>query len=467
MTMPAIYPVTSHTEHVGPGSTFVVIKGFKTDGILYIEKAIEQGATKLVIQEDAQLPAHLLQLITRKNIILGHSQDPRLALAQLSAQAAGNPADRLKIIGITGTKGKTTTSFLLAHTLESAGHKVALLSTVYNRIGSQVFKAPLTTAQPDYLHQFLKLCVEQAVEYVVMEVAAQALTLHRVAGITFDGAIFTNFSQEHGEFYATMEDYFAAKEQLFAQTKKGAPKITNHDNARSALLEQKYAVTTISFIDASVDFCARQHDQHSYVDFEVNGYHYSCKQLVGNFNGYNALCVIALMQLLGISPEYIQRGLETFELVPGRMEQYILPNGARAIIDYAHNPSSYTQIITTLKQMAPFVTVVFGCGGERDKSKRSIMGDIASTLADRVVLTTDNPRSEQAHEIVSDILLGVKEEYRHKVLVELDREKAIALAYTITPSDGIFCLLGKGPDEYQEILGIKYPFSEKAILKQL
>jgi len=465
--LPTIYPVTSHTQHVGPGSIFVAIKGYKTDGVLFIEQAIERGAKTIVIQNDVQLSPELMLLLEMHSIHLERYSDPRLALAELSAQAAGYPAKKLKIIGITGTKGKTTTSFLLAHILQHAGYKTALLSTVYNRIGNQQFKAPLTTAQPDYLHQFLALCVQAQVEYVVMEVAAQAFSLQRVAGIEFDGAIFTNFSQEHGEFYSSMDDYFAAKEQLFMQTKIGHPKIINHDNARCAHLELKYAVTTISFIDASVDFCARQNNQHTYVDFAVHSEQYESKQLVGNFNGYNALCVIALGKMLGLQPHIIQEGLRIFDTVPGRMEQYQLSNGVRAIIDYAHNPSSFTQILTTLKQMAPFVTVVFGCGGERDKTKRPIMGDIASTIADRIILTTDNPRSEQPHEIITDILLGVKDEHRHKVLIEIDREKAIKMAYAITPQEGTFCLLGKGPDEYQEVGGTKYPFSEKSILKQL
>jgi len=225
VNLPTIYPVACHTDHVGPGSIFVAIQGFKQDGVRYIQQALEKGATEIVVQDDAELSDLPLGVHAHK------VSDTRKALAELSAQAAGYPAKKLKIIGVTGTKGKTTTVYLIEQVLKTAGYKTARLSTVNNAILDRENKAQLTTPQPDYLHQFFKRCVQEDVEYVVMEVAAQALSLHRVHGLQFDGVIFTNFSQEHGEFYDSMEDYFAAKCTIFEQINPGSPVLVNADDA--------------------------------------------------------------------------------------------------------------------------------------------------------------------------------------------------------------------------------------------
>lgn len=234
LNIPIAWPVSCHTDHIGQGSTFVAIQGDSIDGALFIAQAIDKGATRVVVSCDAQLSHDVEQLIQEHTIDLVRVANTRLALAELSAQAYGFPADRLRFVGITGTKGKTTTATLLHHILITAGIKAALISTVENKIGEHLFKAPLTTPQPDYLHMFFNMCVSEGVEIVVMEVAAQALSLHRVAGIRFDVGMFTNFSHEHLEFYASMAEYFAAKSLLRDHMKPGAPIIINADDpARS------------------------------------------------------------------------------------------------------------------------------------------------------------------------------------------------------------------------------------------
>ncbi|MCL5875043.1 MAG: UDP-N-acetylmuramoyl-L-alanyl-D-glutamate--2,6-diaminopimelate ligase [Candidatus Dependentiae bacterium] len=469
--MPAKFPVTCHTDFIEQGSIFVAIKGYKQDGARYIPTAIEKGATTIIVDQTTLIPFETEQEIIRKNITVRRVNNTRHALAILSAQAAGYPADQLCIIGITGTKGKTTTSFLLEHIIRSAGHKTALLSTVYNKIGDAVFQAPLTTAQPDYLHQFLKLCVENNVRYVVMEVAAQALSMHRVAGIFFDGLIFTNFSQEHGEFYSSLEQYFQAKCSILDHAKPNIPIILNHDDIWCSRLLNKYPKLTTFGRENGSSYQLNIMQETPYLQVQLqhqnNELVVQTPSLIGIFNGYNIAAATAMSIELGINNQTIIDALLNFDNVPGRMQRYHLPNGALGIIDYAHNPSSFEQLFSCFKRITPHLIVVFGAGGERAHDKRSVMGTIAAQYADHIVLTSDNPRSEDPAAIVQDILQGITEDKRSKVVIELDREKAIETAYQLSRKNSIIALLGKGPEEYQLIKGVKQYFSEAKILQSV
>lgn len=470
MEFPAYYPIACHTDHIGPGSTFVAIKGQIHDGVQYIRRAIALGATTIVIQQDVDLERDVNEIILAKKITVQRVADTRLALAQLSAQAAGFPAQKLRILGITGTKGKTTSSFLLEHVLNTAGYKTALLGTVKNSIMDHDFGVGLTTQQPDYLHQFFVLCVQAGVDYVVMEVAAQGLSLHRVHGIEFDGVIFTNFSQEHGEFYDSLDAYFAAKCKIFDQLKLQAPVVVNaDDNWGRKLLEQhpvwtSFGLQTTATVNAeivgtvnnAIELKIYQNDKMQQL---------SCPSLLGMFNVYNLLGVYALVSKLAIDAPTIAHAFATFTKVPGRLERYALPNGATCIIDYAHNPSSFESVLSTLRQLTHKLIVVFGCGGDRDKTKRPIMGSIASKYADIVVLTSDNPRSEDPAVIMQEILLGILPENKRKIVTILDRKQAIEYAYAQSNDKSIIALLGKGPDEYQMIGNVKYRFSEVEIVQ--
>jgi UDP-N-acetylmuramyl-tripeptide synthetase len=469
ITLPSTFPVTSHTQYVGPGSTFVAVQGLKENGTFYIPEAIKRGATKVVIDQNCELLPDVHACIRQFGVTLERVENTRLALAQLSAQAAGNPAQILHIYGITGTKGKTTTTFLLSHMLRTAGYKTAMLSSVKNCIDDSVFPAPLTTAQPDYLHQFLKLCVDNGITHVVMEVAAQAFSLHRVHDIFFDGIIFTNFSQEHLEFYSTMQDYFIAKCDIFEQKKPDAIAILNGDDEWLSMHCKDYTQATWfgtqKAVQNKIVIQSTKAENitwtlHNNVEF----YELSCPQLIGNFNIYNATAAFLMAHTLGISPTILIKSLSTFSAVPGRLEKYILSNGALCIIDYANGPMAYQVVLSLLRACTDHLIVVFGAGGDRDATKRPVMGAYAAEYADEVFVTSDNPRTEDPQMIMSAIIDGIPLERRAKVTKEEDRAVAIQKAFAISKPGSIIALLGKGPDEYQIIGIVKYPFSEKSIV---
>lgn len=468
---PKIFPVTSHTDFVGKGSTFVAIKGMQHKGTAFISLALDRGATTIVVEKQEMLDSSLEQRLHESSARLVRVDNARRALALLSAQALQFPARKLKIIAITGTKGKTSSAFMLEHILSKAGYKTALLSTVYNTIVGQQFSTNLTTRHPDYLHVFFDQCVNAGVEYVVLEAAAQAHSLDRLFGLEFDGFLFTNFDQEHAEFYASMDDYFQAKVSLMRQTKKDAPVVINADNVwcKKLLLDQsdhvsfgKTTQATYSFAPSKLGFdggsCALMFDGAT-VEISM--------RLVGEFNCYNAVGVFALAHRLGVPVSIIQEGIATFERVPGRLERYALPNGAVSYIDYAHNPSSFYSVLSTLRALTGHLIVVCGSGGDRDKTKRPLMADVATRIADFVYFTTDNPRSEDPLSIIKEMIIGVAPENSHKYSVELDRELAIKKAYAMSSNKTIIALLGKGPDHYQLIGNIKVYFNEQEILQQL
>jgi len=472
MVMPKIFPVSCHTKYIGTGSTFVAIKGHKQDGVDFISLALERGAKKIVIQKDVALCADLQKKINVAGATVRRVEDARLALAQLSANAHGNPAKKLKILGVTGTKGKTSTVFMLEHLLRSTGHKTALLSTVHNKIGTTIFPAELTTAQPDYLHSFFALCVRHGVEYVVLEAAAQAFSLYRVYGILFDGGVFTNFGQEHAEFYETQKHYFAAKCQLFKQVKSGAPMFVNADDSKGQHILQIYPeFFSFSLLQENTTVKARPIELIKSLFCNVCTKKESatvcCPALFGTFNAYNMLGALSLVHALGISLEKSAQAMKNFRAVPGRLERYMLPNGALCFIDYAHNPSSFQVVLSTLRKMTDQLIVLFGAGGNRDKTKRPQMGAIAAKYADHIIVTTDNPRTEDPQDISTDILAGISEKDRGKTVCELDREKAIHLAYKLSKKNGIVALLSKGRDEYQIFGNNKVFFSEREILQAL
>lgn len=461
ITFPKIFPIACHTDNVGTGSTFVAIKGMKEDGSRYILKALELGAQTIVVETSMQLSQDILDAIKQASAKLVYVENTRKALAELSAQAHNYPAQKLKIIGITGTKGKSSTTFLVEHMLKTAGYRTALLSTVKNRILDTDFTTHLTTQQPDYLHIFLAACVEQKIDWVVMEVAAQATSLYRTHGIMFDLILFTNFSREHGEFYATMDEYFAAKAHLCLQQFKpsGTLILNAQDTAVAALKKQ---VPAARFFDITQAHITRQ--DLSGVAYTYAHINFMCATLFGDYNVANLLAATTCAEILEIPYATVQKAWETFPGVPGRLNRYALPNGAIAYIDYAHNPASYQAVLSMLRDYTDDLIVVFGAGGDRDATRRPLMGAIAATYANKIVLTSDNPRSEDPATIAQAVYAGIPQELTSKVTIELDREQAIKKAYTLSGAGSVIVLLGKGPDEYQIYKGVKTYFSEKNIL---
>lgn len=489
------FPVTAHTDFVTTGSTFFAFAGANQNGIDFIPLALKKGASTIVVAEEAQLSPNLLSEISDAQATLIRSNNMYTLFSEYCAKAAGNPADQLKIIGITGTKGKTTTCFLVETILRKSGLKTALISTVFNKIGDCVYPNMLTTPLADYLHQFLALCVKNQVTHVVMEVSAQALSLKRVHGISFSGAIFTNLSPDHSEFYEKTEHYFGAKLSLIEQLKKNAPFVFNTENPliswakKTNYKKAKYLDVSISkptsFVYAKV--ADKNHPEvcsyHLYYQ-KTKGFRerheVSCPALIGIHNGENIIAAIGLSIALGIDPTTATHSLLSFEPIPGRWQEHKLPNGARAIIDYAHNPISFYNVLATMKLLTKDLIVVFGAGGNRSKENRPQMGEISCMLAQKVILTTDNPRTENPEDIIRDITSfyptsdKVNQQYqailqkaKEKIIIELDREKAIKKAYELSGPDSIIALLGKGPDEYQIIGTEKTYFSEQKCLKEL
>lgn len=475
-----IFPVTSHTDHVGQGSTFVAVQGMHEDGIKYIPGALERGATTIVADQTAAIPASTLALIQNKGAQLKFVPNPRRELSKLSAAAYNYPARKLKIIAVTGTKGKTTSTFLIEHIFRTAGYKTALLSSVRNIINGTIYPTHLTTQQPDYLHMFFNTCVKQGVEYVIMEVSAQAIALNRVYGLEWEALLWTNFSFEHGEFYpnskgnveAGENDYFLDKVAILKQTRVNAPVVLNADDSCYAAI-QKYRADAYSFsFSQQTPFQAHLiKDSKAGIELSVN-YNgnkntYACPTLLGNYNAYNCAGAISLALACNISPSIIAQALNSFTSVPGRLERYILPNGALCIIDLANSPAAFTALLPTLKTMSDHLIVVFGCGGDRDASRRPIMGQVATEYASQVILTTDNPRSENPQDIVAQIMKGISVAKQAHVICELDRAKAIHMAYQLSTPQSIIALLGKGAEQYQLTQGIKHYFSEREIVQAL
>lgn len=464
--VPQILPVTCHTDYVGKGSIFVAINGRELDGNLFIPLALEKGASRIVVEQNSALSPEILEKIKLHDAQLIFVKNTRKALSELSAAAWGYPAKKLNIIGVTGTKGKTTTTFLLNHILFNSGYKTAMLSGVRNNIAGKNYPTNLTTPLPDYIHAFLHKCVQERVQFVILESSAQALSLYRLYGIEFSGIVFTNFDAEHAEFYSSMDEYFEAKCTIFEQLKINAPVVINTDNNACSKIELQNNFYTFSLKQNNSDYIVRiKKNDITGIDLEIQKdqkvYNFSTPNFFGEFNAYNLAGIICLLLQMGLESLKISRALGKYMYVPGRMERHKLSNGAFAVIDYAHNASSFSQVLPVLKSISKNLIVVFGAGGDRDKTKRPIMGNIAASIADQVIITSDNPRSEDPQDIINQILSGISAEDQKKVICEPDRAKAIRLAYSFSQPGDVIAILGKGPDEYQIVGKTKFFFSDK------
>lgn len=468
IVMPTIYPVTAHTHHVGPGSTFVAIQGFKENGVEFIPQALARGATTLIVAEGASVPGFIEEAILSYGAELVRVENTRKTLAELSAAAAGYPGRKLTIIGFTGTKGKTTSVYLLEHILRLNGFKTGRITGVSNMICGQELPANLTTPQPDYLQQFFKVCVDNGVTHVVMEVAAQALSLHRIDTIELDAAVFTNLAREHFEMYANLEEYCAVKARIFEHTKADALRLCHQaDMWASSLINSERGIYGYGFTSADQKYIGFNPKGHPIVSFEHDHERITCSSLLGLYNAENLLAVVLCAKRYGLSGESINNALASFGTIPGRMERYTLAGNITAIIDYAHNPSSYEALLSTLRPLTDLLIVVFGASGTRDKGKRPLMGAVASKYADIIILTSDNPGPEDPWYIMQCIKEGIPVEKDIQIIEEPDRKEAIRRAYACAKSGAIIALLGKGPDEYQVVQGQKMVFSERAVLQEL
>lgn len=461
---PSIYPVTSHTRHVGSGSTFVAIDGFRQNGVHFIEQAIARGATKIVLQGPAlpQGPA------LRPGVSFCFVDDCRKALAQLSSEALGNPASRLTIVGITGTKGKTSTTFLVEHMLRHAGYKTALLGSIKNKILDCEIDSTLTTPESDYLHMFFDQCVRRGVTHVVMEISSHSIALQRVHGIFFDAIGFTNLAPEHMDFHPTMEHYFKTKSQLFSQRKMDGVIIVNSDDAWGRRVSNLSNVITFGQSTGGCNPQEKTCPDHRFsitqnrldgLQIVVDNTTIEVPSLFGEFNAYNVVMACLLCSKLDVD-DYAAgaqgSAFKTFPGIPGRLQMHRLTNGARAFVDFAHNPSSFEAVLQTLRPLTSHLIIVFGCGGDRDKTKRPVMGRLAAAYGDEIIVTNDNPRNEDPEGIILDICQGIPRQERTVTNCITDRKEAIARAVASSRKETIIALLGKGHESYYLCRGKKY-----------
>ena len=460
--------IACNSNNVEEGDLFVAIKGFEYDGHEFINEAIKKGSTAILIEEGCDLKSFKV----KSDTVVIMAKDTREALAIVSCNFYKNPSKKFKLIGITGTKGKTTTSYMIKEILERAGKKVGLIGTLESCINGKKIKTnDRTTPESLELQQLFSKMVEEKVEVVVMEVSSQSLKLHRVTGCDFDIAVFTNFSEDHISKieHPTMEDYLQSKLKLFQMCKVG---IVNSDDVQGAKIPRlfpKSDITTFG-IDNFANVMARDVTvTNTYADFKVKLTDRNERVktgIPGRFSVYNSLAAICVAKKFNISPEIIKEALLEVR-VPGRSEMVDNKLEIPIMIDYAHTPESLESILKTVKiYTRGKVICVFGCGGNRDSSKRPIMGEIAGRVADYTFITTDNARNEDPQDIANQIEEGIKKT-KGKYSVVLDRKEAIREAIKMASKIDAVVIAGKGHEMYQEINGEKIPFDEIEIVKEI
>jgi UDP-N-acetylmuramoyl-L-alanyl-D-glutamate--2,6-diaminopimelate ligase len=441
---------------------FVALRGLKAAGADFAPSAVAAGAAAIVGAAATDVPWIVVK-------------DARLALAWLAAEFFGHPSREMQVVGITGTNGKTTTGFLVSSIVEAAGTRCGLMGTVTYRIGANEFTATRTTPEAPELQGMMRQMVGAGCGACVMEVSSHALALRRADGIRFAAAIFTNLTRDHLDFHPNMEDYFAAKRRLFEMLPAGAPAVVNADDPRGIAIAEAasrtvtYAVNRpadvtpgpLSFSFAGLEFDART----------PRGSVHVRSRLVGRPNVYNILAAIGVTATLGVPLDAIERGLAQLEGVPGRFERVSsADDDITVIVDYAHTDDALRNLLETARPLAPQrLITVFGAGGDRDRTKRPLMGMVAARLSDVVVITSDNPRSEDPGRIIDEVNLGAQPETRHRgadVHSIVDRREAILYAVSSAARDDVVLIAGKGHEKYQEIGGVTLPFDDVAVARE-
>lgn len=465
-----ISSIQMDSRKVTEGALFFCISGFKVDGHTFVEDVVTKGARVLIIEKDIDLGK--IDAINKQVTVI-KVKDSRYAMAFISAAYYDYPADKLKVIGITGTKGKTTTTYMVKSILEAAGYKVGLIGTIETIIGDKHISSTNTTPESFVLQETFKNMVDEGISIVVMEVASQGLKLHRTQGFTFELGIFTNLSEDHigPNEHEDMDDYIECKSRLFRQCRLG---IVNADD--------KYILDIIKNHTCNIETYGFNKDADIYaenlklihdigklgISFDVKG---DMKFKVnvstpGKFSVYNALTAIAICKHFNVPKDVIINALANVK-VKGRIEMVDTPYPFTLLIDYAHNAMSLESILTTLREYEPNRLIcVFGCGGNRSKDRRYLMGEVSGKLADLTIITSDNPRDEDPQEIINDIKIGIgKTTGKYKEII--DRKDAIRYAMSIGKKHDIIVLAGKGHEDYQEIKGVKYPMDERILIKEI
>ena len=448
--------ITFASNKVEEGYIFVAQKGVHTDGHLYIEDAISRGACVVVCQ---QLPETLHDKVTYLQV-----DNSDYALGQMASNYYDNPSSKLKLIGITGTNGKTTTVTLLHRMFQMAGYKSGLISTIVNRIDEQEVPATHTTPDALELNRLLKQMVDAGCRYCFMEVSSHSVVQQRIAGLTFAGAIFSNITHDHLDFHKTMANYIAAKKKFFDDLPADAFALVNIDDRNGMTMVQNTRATVKTYsVQRMADFhCKMIENSFHGLNLEINGTE-MWAQLVGRFNAYNLTAIYATATLCGMAHDEALRLLSELKPVAGRFE-YVHGNDVVAIVDYAHTPDALENVLSTIhdiKKSHQEVITVVGCGGDRDPLKRPVMAQIAARMSNRVILTSDNPRTENPDTILDQMEAGLDSEALARTIRITDRRNAIKTAVMMAKLGDIILVAGKGHETYQEVNGVRHHFDDK------
>jgi UDP-N-acetylmuramoyl-L-alanyl-D-glutamate--2,6-diaminopimelate ligase len=460
----SVNDLQTDSRKVQNGSVFIAVRGTNADGHQFIEKAVQQGAVAIVAEE---LPAN-----TQANITWVQVENSAAAAGYMAHNFFGQPSEKLKLTGVTGTNGKTTIATLLFKLFSALGYKCGLLSTVENMIGTQVIAATHTTPDAISLNELLKQMVDAGCSHVFMETSSHALHQHRVAGLKYAGAIFSNITHDHLDYHKTFDEYIRVKKSFFDNLPSDAFAISNADDKRGQVMLQNtnaqkylYSLRTMAGFKGKI---LENNLSGLVMNIDDQEVHF---RLIGEFNAYNLLAVYAAAVCLGEDKQEVLQALSGLTGAEGRFD-YIISAKERiiCIVDYAHTPDALLNVLATIKKLRrghEQVITVVGCGGDRDKTKRPVMGEVACEHSDKVIFTSDNPRSEDPLEILKDIETGLNTAARRKFISIADRREAIKTAVSLAKPEDIILVAGKGHEKYQEIKGVKYPFDDKTIVREM
>lgn len=445
------------SREVEPGSAFVAVRGYQTDGHRFIHQAVKQGARAIIVEE---FPDDLSAGVTYIRVA-----DTAYVLGVMASNYYGNPSQKLKLVGVTGTNGKTTVVTLLFNLFQKMGHRVGLLSTVRNQIDTKEVEATHTTPDPISLNALLKEMVEAGCGFCFMEVSSHAVAQQRIAGLHFAGGVFTNITQDHLDYHGSFPAYIKAKKKFFDNLDRAAFALTNVDDKNGqVMLQNSFAHRKTYGLHQMADFRAKILESHfDGMLLSIDAQEVWVK-LVGDFNAYNLLAVFGTAILLEQETMRILTALSEVSGASGRFETLKSPNGVVVIVDYAHTPDAVANVLKTvgsLRKNQQQVLTVLGCGGDRDKGKRPEMAAVASELSDKLVLTSDNPRSEDPGQIIKDMEAGISEDRKKNMFSITDRREAIRAAMHLAQPGDIVLVAGKGHETYQEIKGVRHHFDDK------
>ena len=457
--------VNIDSRRIADGHLFVAIKGTQTDGHRFIAKAIELGA-KAILCED--LPTEGAP----EGVTFVQVPSTEAAVGPVATMFYGNPSTKLKLVGVTGTNGKTTIATLLYNMFRRMGHKCGLLSTVCNYIEDRAIPADHTTPDPIELNRLLAEMVDAGCEYAFMECSSHAIAQQRIGGLTFAGGLFTNLTRDHLDYHKTFENYRNAKKAFFDMLPKGSFAVVNADDKNGAYMVQNTKATVKTYSTRTLaDFKARIIECHfEGMYLEINGREVGV-QFIGKFNVSNLLCVYGAAVMLGKQPEDVLVVLSTLKSVAGRLEPIRSKDGVTAVVDYAHTPDALENVLNALREVLEgkegHIITVCGAGGNRDKGKRPLMAQEAVKQSDRVIITSDNPRFEEPQDIINDMLAGLDQKQMKKVVAITDRREAIKTAVMLAQKGDVILIAGKGHEDYQEIKGVKHHFDDREVVREI